>query len=90
MSNSRLLSEGDALLEESFLDRIGIEWLTSWTTTDTQLAHRLWAEHVQKKRTTQRGKRPISDLFIEAFANRFQGLITRNPKRFTTLPVVFP
>jgi predicted nucleic acid-binding protein len=55
-----------------------------------QNSHRLWAEHVEKKRSGHAGKRPVADVLIEAFAQRFQGLITRNPKHFTSVPVVVP
>jgi predicted nucleic acid-binding protein len=81
---------GNALLQDAFLERTGVEWLTSWTRSDTEIAHRLWAQHVQRKRAGHGFKRPVADVFIEAFANRFQGLITRNPRHFTTVPVVVP
>jgi hypothetical protein len=29
-------------------------------------------------------------VFIEAFAKRFQGVITRNGKHFATVPIVVP
>ena len=82
--------KGDALLQNAFLEQNGVEWLSSWTRTDTEMAHRLWAEHVERKRAGKRSKRPVADVFIEAFANRFQGLITRNPKHFPTVSVVVP
>jgi len=81
---------GDTLIQEAFLEQTGVEWLTSWTRADTEIAHRLWAAHVQKKRAALGIKRPVADVLIEAFAKRFQGLITRNPKHFTTIPVVAP
>ena len=81
---------GDAALQEQFLAEVGVEWPTSWTLQDTQAAHGLWAEHVARKRAGSAGKRPVADVFIEAFAQRFQGLITRNPTDFKTVPVVVP
>ena len=81
---------GNARLQEEFLARAGVEWLEPWTLADTECAHRLWAEHVAKKRAGQASKRPIADVFIEAFAGRFQGLITRNPKHFAAVQVVVP
>lgn len=81
---------GDPLIQHAFLERNGVEWLTSWTRADTEVAHRLWAGHVQRKRAGQVGKRPVADVFIEAFAKRFQGIITRNPKHCTTVPVLVP
>ena len=82
--------KGDAILQNAFLERNGVEWMTSWTWSDTEIAHRLWAAHVQRKRAGQEIKRPVADVFIESFAKRFQGLITRNPKHFTTVPIVIP
>lgn len=85
--------DGGAALQEKFLERNGVEWLEPWTQADTEGAHRLWAEYVKKKRaglTGQGSKRPVADVFIEAFAKRFQGLITRNPKHFPTVQVVVP
>lgn len=67
-------------LQEQFLQEIGVESLEPWTRADTQAAHRAWADHVRKKRAGQGSKRPVADVLIEAFAQRFQGLITRNPK----------
>jgi hypothetical protein len=49
---------GDEVIQKAFLERSGIEWLTSWTWADTEIAHRLWAEHVERKRIGQGGKRP--------------------------------
>jgi predicted nucleic acid-binding protein len=80
----------DAAIQNEFLERTGVEWLTFWTRADTEVAHQLWADHVQKKRTGSDAKRPVADVLIEAFTQRFQGLITRNSKHFTTIPVVVP
>jgi predicted nucleic acid-binding protein len=81
---------GDRLIEEAFLERIGVQWLTTWTRADTETAHHLWADQVRQKRSGHGNRRPVADVFIEAFAKRFQGLITRNPKHFSTVPVVVP
>jgi hypothetical protein len=40
------------------------------------------ADHVAKKRSDRAGKRRVADMLVEAFAQRFRGLITRNPKQF--------
>ena len=81
---------GDARLQNLFLDQTGVEWQTSWTLADTETAHRLWAAHVHKRRSGHGSKRPVADILIEAFAKRFQGLITRNEKHFMSVPVVVP
>ena len=81
---------GDARLQEQFLERTGVAWLEPWTQADTERCHQLWSDHVKRKRAGQGGRRPVADVFIEAFAKRFQGLITRNPADFKTVPVVVP
>ena len=81
---------GDSALQEQFFQRVGVQWLEPWSRQDTLNAHRLWANYVEEKRSGLSGKRPVADLLIEAFAQRFQGLITRNPKHFTSVPVVVP
>ena len=80
----------DVRLQEQFLEQNGVEWLEPWTHADTEKTHRLWADHVKRKRAGQGSKRPIADMFIAAFAERFQGLITRNPDDFKTVPLVVP
>jgi predicted nucleic acid-binding protein len=82
--------DGDAALQEQFLAEVGIEWPALWTLRDTQAAHDLWAAHIRKKPDGRATKPPVADLLIEAFAQRFEGLITRNPKHFTTVPVIVP
>ncbi len=81
---------GNASLQEQFMEEVGVEWPGAWTLADTQAAHRLWHRHVTLKRSGHVGKRPVADVLIEAFAQRFEGLITRNPKHFTTIPVITP
>jgi predicted nucleic acid-binding protein len=81
---------GNMDLEDLFLQQLGVEWPTPWTILDTRAAHTLWNDHVTRKRAGHAGKRPIADVLIEAFAQRFQGLITRNPNHFTTVPILVP
>ncbi len=81
---------GSSQLQDEFLQEAGLQWPVQWTVADTQAGHRLWADHVSRKRAGKVAKRPIADVLIEAFAQRFQGLITRNPKHFTTIEVVSP
>jgi len=82
--------KGDAPMQNAFLEQAGIEWMTFWTRADTEIAHQLWAAHVQRKRAGHGIKRPVADVLIEAFAKRFQGLITRNARHFTAVPVIVP
>ena len=81
---------GRTALQEKFLAEVGVKWPTSWTLDDTRAAHGLWASHVEKQRTGHAGKRPVADVIIEAFVKRFRGLITRNPRHFTTIQIVVP
>jgi predicted nucleic acid-binding protein len=81
---------GDRILQEEFFRRVGIQWLEPWTRQDTEKAFHLWAKHVARNRFGHAGKRPVADVLIEAFAQRFEGLITRNTKHFSTVKVVHP
>jgi len=73
---------GDAALQEQFLGEVGTEWPTLWTLRDTQAAHDLWTAYIQQKHDGHVARRPVTDVLIEAFARRFQGLIARNAKAF--------
>jgi len=79
---------GNIGLQNQFLEEVGVEWPAPWTMADTQAAHRLWSEHIKAKRSGRVAKRPVADVLIEAFTQRFEGLITRNPKHFSTVPVI--
>jgi hypothetical protein len=68
--------EGNTTLQEQFLAEVGVEWPSPLILQDTMSAHRLWFSHIEKKRRGSESKRPIADVFISAFAQRFQGLIT--------------
>jgi predicted nucleic acid-binding protein len=82
--------DGDAALQDQFLAEVGIEWPAFWTLRDTQAAHDLSAAHIREKHNGRTIKRPVADVLIEAFAQRFDGLITRNPRHFTTVPIIVP
>ena len=82
--------EGNRILQNQFLAEVGVEWPIPWTLTDTEAAHRLWNEHIARKRSGTTAKRPVADVLIEAFAQRFQGIITRNPAHFSMVKVVVP
>ena len=71
---------GNMKLQEQFLLEVGIEWPSTWILQDTINAHQLWFSHTQKKRNGSESNRPIADVSISAFAQRFQDLMTRNSK----------
>ena len=77
-------------LQEGFFRIVGVQWLEPWTRRDTENAFHLWARHVAKKRSGAVSKRPIADVLIEAFAQRFQGLITRNTRHFSSVRLIIP
>ena len=79
-----------AALQIEFLQEVGVQWREPWTWLDTEAAHRLWGEYVEKKRGGKTGRRPVADVLIEAFAQRFDGLITRNPKDFASVRCIAP
>jgi predicted nucleic acid-binding protein len=81
---------GDSSLQQAFLQEAGVDWLQPWTLLDTAASYQLWANHIAKKRAGRESKRPVADILIEGFAQRFQGIITRNPKHFSFVAVVVP
>lgn len=81
---------GDSSLEQAFLREAGVDWLQPWTFLDTAASHLLWAKHIARKRVDRGSKRPVADILIEGFAQRFQGIITRNPKHFSSVATIIP
>ena len=76
---------GDDVAAEAFLKSSHIGTMEFWTPADTLLAHRLWHQFQQKRRQLQVVKRPVADVLIAAFAERFQGIITRNASDFRNI-----
>lgn len=85
---------GDDVAAEAFLKSSRIGTAEFWTPGDTLLAHRLWHQFQLRRRQLQVVKRPVADVLIAAFAERFQGIITRNASDFRhilpTLQIVEP
>ncbi len=85
---------GSPALEEEFLGGVGVDWHQPWTWQDTAAAHRAWEAHVTGRRARRAVKRPIADVLIGAFAQRFDGLVTRNASDFRqifpSLPMAEP
>ena len=77
-------------LQQAFLRPVGVNRLEPWNWQDALKAYKLWADHVTNKRAGPTAKRPVADVFVEAFALRFQGSITWNPKHFTTVHALAP
>jgi hypothetical protein len=86
--------DGDDVAAGAFLKSSHIGTTEFWTPADTLLAHRLWHQFQQRRRQLQVVKRPVADVLIAAFAERFQGIITRNASDFRnilpTLRIVEP
>lgn len=74
--------EGSRALQEEFLAGVGVSFSEEWTRRDTIAAFEAWHAHVQRRRGGEGPRRPIADILIGAFAQRFQGLVTRNPEHF--------
>ena len=74
--------EGDLSKQKEFLSLCGVGYDLDFDSGDVVRAHRAWNSYIQKKRLQKVAKRPVADLMIGAFAARFDGLITRNPKDF--------
>jgi predicted nucleic acid-binding protein len=81
---------GDSGLQQAFLQQAGVDWLQPWTFLDTAASYQLWAKHIARKRANRGSKRPVADILIEGFAQRFQGIITRNPRHFSSVAIIVP
>jgi predicted nucleic acid-binding protein len=82
--------DGDSGLQQAFLQEVGVDWLQPWTLMDTAASYQLWADHIANRRSGQGSKRPVADILIEGFAQRFQGIITRHQKHFRSVPALVP
>ncbi len=78
---------GDVARQELFLHHLQVSWLQAWTQAETLAAHAGWLRYVQAKRQLRSPKRPMADILIGGFAERFDGLLTRNEADFRN---VFP
>lgn len=74
--------EGDREKEEFFLQQVNVDFRVNWSRADTEHAHAAWNRYVLNKRRGTSPKRPIADIQIGAFSERFDGLLTRNPDDF--------
>jgi hypothetical protein len=77
--------DGDAAAIREFLDAPGGEGRESWSDDDTVAACGAWARHIAHGRAHAALKRPVADVLIGAFAERFDGLLTRNSSDFRAL-----
>jgi len=76
---------GDSLQQEGWLTGMEIQFAEPWIHVDTRTSHRLWHDYILRKRGGAVPKRPLADVFVAAFALRFQGLITRNRADFASI-----
>jgi predicted nucleic acid-binding protein len=76
---------GDLAAQRSWLDALEISSQEPWLDVDTERCHALWNAAIQRKRNKQITKRPVADVLIAGFAQRFQGVITRNDSDFRTI-----
>jgi hypothetical protein len=74
--------EGSRALQEEFLAGAGVGFSEDWTRQDTLAAFEAWHAHVRRRREGVGPRRPIADILIGAFAQRFQGLVTRDRDHF--------
>jgi len=70
---------------KNFLIGLGIDFEEIWDVSDTENAAAAWADHILKRRSGGRLKRPVADFLIGSFALRFEGRLTRNAKDFQKL-----
>lgn len=76
---------GDLKRQKLWLTELSLDYHEPWADQDTDEAHRLWSDFIQRRREGLVTKRPIADVLIAAFALRHQGLTTRNTKDFRSI-----
>ena len=85
---------GDVAKQELFFHHLQVSWSEAWTRAETLAAHAGWQRYVQAKRLLRIPKRPMADILIGGFAERFDGLLTRNEadyrKVFPSLRILVP
>jgi len=74
--------DGDAERQELFLYHLQVSWSELWTHKETLSAHAAWQRYVLFRRLHRIEKRPLADILIGAFSERFDGLLTRNDSDF--------
>jgi len=77
--------DGNAVAIREFLDALSVTGREPWTERDTDAACEAWTRHISQPRAQLTGKRLIADVLIGAFAERFNGLLTRNATDFRAL-----
>lgn len=77
--------DGDAARQELFLYHLQVSWSEVWTHQETLAAHTAWHRYVQARRLRRIEKRPLADVLIGAFSERFDGLLTRNESDFRSI-----
>lgn len=79
--------DGEAAREELFLYQLQVSWLEAWSQAETLAAHSGWHRCVHARRLRRVSKRPIANVLSGAFAQQFDGLLTRSESDFRS---VFP
>ena len=68
-----------------FLLDYSIDATEAFTSEDAEVGRAAWQRIIAARRATGAPRRPIADLLIGAFAQRRNGIITRNSRDFVTL-----
>ncbi len=77
--------DGKLPLARTFLESLGVQWRQLWSEQDCAAAFVAWADFVRRKRLQQLRRRPVADALIGAFAQRFEGVLTRNAPDFRAI-----
>jgi hypothetical protein len=76
---------GELRTVREFVRMMGADGSAPWMEADTEAAAEAWTRHVRLKRRGEATKRPLADVLIGAFAQRFAGLVTRNGEHLKSL-----
>lgn len=77
--------DGDLVAIGDFFHALRVAPEEPWTKRDTASGCTAWSRYVIERRARHTLRRPIADVLIGAFAERFDGLLTRNAADFRAL-----
>lgn len=76
---------GDFSALRAFLAVLSVDANESWTEADTARGCAAWSRYISQRRVSRAIRRPVADVLIGSFSERFEGLLTRNAADFRSI-----
>jgi predicted nucleic acid-binding protein len=77
--------DGDISAIRAFLSALSVDANQPWTEADTANGCAAWSRYISQRRASRALRRPVADVLIGSFSERFEGLLTRNAADFRAL-----